>query len=89
VADPKVSSYLRKKTTVLSLESDLPVDLTFHGVSASLIAEFAENIVKPYYRGNLNAAIQDLIQKALADQAFVLSRITHIRTEKETLNTHG
>jgi hypothetical protein len=84
VAVPKVSSCLRKKTTVLSLEKDTPVDLTFHGVSASLIAEFAENIVNPYYRGNLNAAIQDLIQKALADQAFVLSRITQIRTEKET-----
>ena len=84
MAVPKVVHGLRRKSTVLSLEKDVPVDLTFHGVSASLIAEFAENIVKPYYMGNLNAAIQDLIQKALAEQAFVLSRITHIRTKKET-----
>jgi hypothetical protein len=54
--------------------------LTFHNVRASLLAEFAEKIVWPYYAGNLNAAIQDLIQKALAEQDFVLSRVTHLRT---------
>jgi hypothetical protein len=75
---------LKKRATLLTQESDLPVDLTFHGVSASLILEFAEKIVKPYYAGNLNAAFQDLVHKALAEQAFVLSHITHTRTSKET-----
>jgi len=70
---------MKKKVAVLAVEPDLPVDLTFHGVSASLISEFNEKIVKPYYGGNLNVAFQDLVQKALADQAFVLSHITHIR----------
>jgi hypothetical protein len=71
---------MKKKTTVLAVEDDLLVDLTFHSVPASLLTEFAEKIVKPYYAGNLNAAIQDLIHKALAEQDFVLSRITHIRS---------
>ena len=56
---------------------------TFHDVPASLISEFAEKIVRPYYNGNLNAAIQDLIKKALAEQDFVLSHITHVRNPME------
>ena len=72
-----------KKTVVLASEDDLLVDLTFHEVSAMLISEFAEKIVRPYYQGNLNAAIQDLIKKALAEQDFVLSHITHVRNSVE------
>jgi len=74
---------MKKKTAVLATEEDLIVDLTFHGVPASLIAEFAEKIVRPYYNGNLNAAIQDLIRKAIAEQDFVLSHITHVRNSVE------
>ena len=69
-----------KKTVVLATEKDLLVNLTFHDVPASLITEFSEKIVRPYYSGNLNAAIQDLIKKALSEQDFVLSHITHIRS---------
>ena len=36
------------------------------------MAEFNEKIVRPYYNANLNAAFQDLINKALAGQDFVL-----------------
>ncbi len=70
---------MRSKTATLPVEGDLPVDLTLHKVPASLIADFAEQIVQPYYNGNLNAAFQDLINKALAEQDFVHSHITHIR----------
>jgi len=63
----------------LAVEDDLLVDLTFHSVPVSLLTEFAEKIVKPYYGGNMNAAVQDLIVKALAEQDFVLSHITHLR----------
>lgn len=73
---------MKKRITVLA-ESDLPVDLTFHSVPASLISEFAEKIVRPYFNGNLNAAVQDLIHKALAEQEFVFSHITHIRKSVE------
>ena len=72
-----------KKTVVLAAEKDLLVDLTFHNVPASLLTEFAEKIVRPYYNGNLNAAIQDLIHKALSEQGFVLSHITHVRNAVE------
>jgi hypothetical protein len=33
-----------------------------------------------YYSGRMNAAIQDLLRKALAEQDFVLSHITHVRS---------
>ena len=68
-----------KKPTVLATEDDLLVDLTFHNVPASLLSEFAEKIVRPYYQGNMNAAIQDLLHKTIAEQDFLLSHITHIR----------
>ena len=71
---------MKKKTAALATEGDLIVDLTFHDIPASLLTEFAEKIVRLYYSGNLNAAFQDLIHKALAEQDFILSHITHIRT---------
>jgi hypothetical protein len=71
---------VKKKTQVLALENDILVDLTFHSVPVSLLSEFAEKIVKPYYKGNMNAAIQDLLHKTLAEQDFIQSHITHIRS---------
>jgi len=71
---------VRRKTLAYATEEDLLIDLTFHKVPASLVAEFNEKIVRPYYNRNLNAAIQDLINKALAEQNFILSHITHIRS---------
>ena len=71
---------MKRKTAVLATENDLLIDLTLHNLPASLLAEFAEKIVQPYYKGNLNAAFQDLIHKALAEQDFILFHITHYRT---------
>jgi hypothetical protein len=71
---------MKKKTALLALEEDFLVDLTLHDVPAPLIAEFTEKIVRPYYNGNLNATIQDLISKALSEQDYVHSHITHIKS---------
>ena len=71
---------MKKKTAVLAEQDDLLVDLTFHNVAASLLTDFTEKIVQPYYSGNMNAAVQDLIRKAIAEQDFVLSHITHTRS---------
>ena len=69
---------MNKKQRLLT-EDDLLVDLTLSNVPAALLAEFAKKIVHPYYKGNTNAAIQDLLHKELAEQDFVLSHITHVR----------
>jgi hypothetical protein len=74
---------MKKKTQMIELANDLLIDLTFHSLPASLLAEFAEKIVKPYYSGNLNAAIQDLLHKTLAEQDFIQSHITHVRNSLE------
>jgi hypothetical protein len=74
---------LKKRATILALENDVPIDLTLHGFSASLVTEFANKIVKPYYNGNLSAAFQDLIHKTIAEQDFVSSHLTHIQTSVE------
>jgi hypothetical protein len=72
---------MKKKPQLLALEDDLLVDLTFHSVPASLLTEFAEKIVRPYYNGNMNVAIQDLLHKTIAEQDFIQSHITHVRSE--------
>ena len=71
--------YMKNRVAVLATE-DLLVDLTFHSVPASLLSEFAEKIVRPYYSDNMNAAIQDLLHKTLAEQDFIQSHITHTRS---------
>lgn len=80
-ADRRLSRaiHTKKKTAVLATQEDLEVDLTLHDVPASLVSEFAEKIVRPYYGGNLNAALQDLMGKALSEQEFIHSHITHIK----------
>lgn len=73
----KLKLWLRmnKKTVVLPTEDDLFVDLTFHDVSETLLTEFAERIVRPYYSGNMSEALKDLIRNAIREEDFVLSRI--------------
>jgi len=75
---------MKKRAANAIMENGFLVDLTFHNVPASLFTEFTERIVQPYFNGNMNSAIQDLIQKALADQEFVHSRITHLRNCEDT-----
>ena len=54
---------MKKKTVFLPTGADLSVDLTFHDFSASVLTEFAEKIVKPYYLGSVSEAVKDLIRK--------------------------
>ena len=70
---------MRKKQAVLA-EEDFAVDLTLHDFPASLLKKFAEKIVVPYYEGNLNVAVQDLVQKVLAEQEFAHSHVTMVRS---------
>jgi hypothetical protein len=56
-------------------EDDLLVDLTFHAVPAGLLMEFTQKIVQPYYAGNLNRALKDLIEKAITEQQLLQNHI--------------
>jgi hypothetical protein len=67
-----------KKRTVLTetaTEDDLLVDLTLHDFPATLLTEFAQKIVRPYYHGNLNQALKDLIEKAITEQQLLQKHI--------------
>jgi hypothetical protein len=70
---------MKKKVAVLATEDDLSVDLTLHDLSAALITEFAEKIVRPYYSGNMSNAVKDLMRKAIGEEQFVLSRVKLIK----------
>lgn len=61
--------------TETSQKDDLRVDLTFHDIPAALLIEFAQKIVRPYYKGNLNKALKELVEKALTEQQLVQKHI--------------
>jgi hypothetical protein len=48
---------MRRKTYALATEEDLLIDLTFHKVSASLVAEFKEKIVDPPLQWKLEGCL--------------------------------
>jgi hypothetical protein len=77
---------MKKRTflTETATEDDLLVDLTFHDFPATLLTEFAEKIVRPYYHGNLNQALKELMEKAITEQQLLQNHI--IKAEYETEN---
>ena len=52
-------------------EEDLLISLTFHNMSAELLKEFAQKIVRPYFGGNMNEAIRNLMEKAIQEETIV------------------
>jgi hypothetical protein len=68
---------MKKRTflTETATENDLIVDLTLHGFPAILLTEFAEKIVRPYYHGNLNQALKELMEQAITEQQLLQSHI--------------
>lgn len=56
---------------------DLQVDLVFHDFSANTLQEFLTKIVKPYFKGNLNQAIQVLMAKALTEETLFSQAVKH------------
>jgi hypothetical protein len=50
---------------------DLLISLTFHNFSAEMLREFAQKIVRPYFRGNMNEAVRSLMEKAIQEETLV------------------
>ena len=65
---------MKKKVAVLAKDG-LSVDLTLHDFSDTLLTEFAKKVVRPYYSGNMNNAIRELIQKAIREEVFFLKHV--------------
>ena len=72
---------MKKKIAVLATEDDLSVDLTLHDFSATLLTEFAESIVRPYFKGNISDAVKDLMLKAIGDETFILSHVKLVKSD--------
>lgn len=62
-----------------SEESDIQVSLFFHNMPASLLREFAQRIVKPYFDGNMNAAIRQLMNKALIEEELLQAHVRRVQ----------
>jgi hypothetical protein len=76
---------MNKKTAMLTTQQELLVDLTFHGFPAELLVEFTQKIVKPYFKANINAAIQDLMRKAIMEEDILHSHVTPYRNSQTNL----
>lgn len=57
--------------TETATEQDLLVSLTFHNFSAEMLKEFAVKIVRPYFNGNMNEAVRNLMEKAIEEESIV------------------
>ena len=55
------------------VEADLLVELTVSNIPSNLLSDFLQKIVKPYYYGSLSRATEDLMQRAIVEQEFVLA----------------
>ncbi len=53
------------------VEDELLVSLTFHNFPAEMLKEFAQKIVKPYFHGNMNAAVRCLMEKSIQEETLV------------------
>jgi hypothetical protein len=60
---------LVEKSSVMA-EEKLSVNLTIHSFSTVLLKEFTLKIVKPYFKGNMDEAIKNLMEKALTEEAI-------------------
>jgi len=76
---------MKKKVVVLATENDLWVDLTLHDFSATLLTEFAEKIVRPYYSGKMSHAVKDLMQKAVEEEKIVLSHVKLVKSDNNSI----
>ena len=76
---------MKKKVVVLATEDDLSVDLILHDFSATLLTDFADKIVRPYYSGKMSNAIKDLIQKAIREEKFVLSHLKLVKNSNNSI----
>ncbi len=47
------------------------VSVSLHNMPSSLLREFAVKVVKPYFGGNLNEAIRQLMDKALIEEELL------------------
>lgn len=70
---------MNKKVEALAAEDDLSVDLSLHDFSATLLAEFVETIVRPYYSGKISNAVKDLMRRAVREENFVLSHVKLVK----------
>ncbi len=67
------------KKMVLRTQYPLLVDFTLHNFSATLLTEFAEKIVTPYFSGNMNNAVKDLMQKAIDEEEIAIDHLKLVK----------
>jgi hypothetical protein len=70
---------MKKKTVAIQGEAGLFVDLTIHNISAFLLTEFVEKIVRPHYSANMSDALKDLMRNAIREENFVRHHIKAVQ----------
>lgn len=58
-------------------KEELHVSITIYDIPASLVKEFAKNVMKPHYPRGISDAIQDLMRKAVEEEKRKEAHIAH------------
>ena len=61
-----------KKNTRLSKE--VLIDFTLHKFSVALLSQFTQKIVNPYYNGNFNKALTELLANSIKEEELFLEQ---------------
>ena len=72
---------MKKKVALTETDTEdaLQINLTIHNFPVTLLAEFAQKIVRPYYKDNLNRALKELMEKAITEQQILKKHILKTR----------
>ena len=62
-----------KKNTRLNKE--ILIDFTLHKFSVTLLSQFTQKIVNPYYNGNFNKAVTELLANSIREEELFLKQI--------------
>jgi hypothetical protein len=63
---------MNKKSIILT-KKDMLIDFTLHQFSVSLLSQFTKKIVNPYYNGNFNQALRELIVNSIKEEEIFVT----------------
>jgi hypothetical protein len=68
MAKEKQVTLFVQKNEYNKVKDDMLVHITIYNVPASLVKEFTQEVVRPFYPRGISDAIQDLMRKAILEQ---------------------
>ena len=62
------------KKSIIFTKKDMLIDFTIHQFSVTLLSQFTQKIVNPYYNGNFNKALRELLDNSIKEEDIFVTR---------------